>query len=326
MPDHAPIGPPAHRPLGRTGLSIAPLVFGGNVFGWTADRERSFALLDSFVEAGFNAIDTADVYSVWVPGHRGGESESIIGAWLKARGRRDRVVIASKVGWEMAPDRKGLRAPYIVRAMEESLARLNTDYIDLYQTHRPDPETPIEETLGAMRTLIDQGKVRAIGASNVDAVQLSGALDAANTAGLPAYATLQPRYNLYDRAGFEGGLQALCVERGVAAIPFSSLAAGFLSGKYRSEADLAGRARGPAVKQYLNARGQRILDALDTVGARLGATAAEVALAWLVAQPGVTAPIASATTTDQLAVLLRGCSLALDAASLAQLDNASAAG
>ena len=309
--------------LGTTGLAIAPLVLGTNVFGWTADKDATFRILDAFVAEGFNALDTADAYSRWVPGHQGGESESLIGAWMKARGTRNRVVIATKVGWEMGGDNKGLRAPYILRAVEDSLRRLGTDHIDLYQAHKPDPETPIAETLGAFGKLIEQGKVRAIGGSNYDATQLREALDTARSNGLPAFATLQPRYNLADRAGFEEALQPLCVAEGIAVIPFYSLAAGFLTGKYRSEADLAGRARGGTVKQYMTPRGQRILAALDAVAASHQATPGEVALAWLRTRPAIAAPIASATTPEQLASLIRGCRLTLGADALAALTEAS---
>jgi aryl-alcohol dehydrogenase-like predicted oxidoreductase len=310
--------------LGGTGLSIAPLMFGGNVFGWTADEAMSFRLLDAFVDAGFNAIDTADVYSRWVPGHVGGESETIIGAWMKARGARHRVVIATKVGMELGPDRTGLSPRWIAQSVEDSLKRLGTDHIDLYQAHRPDPAVPIAETLGAFQRLIEQGKVRAIGASNYDATQLAEALDAAEAQGLPRYATLQPNYNLMDRAEFEAALQPLCVARNVAVIPFYGVAAGFLTGKYRSAADIEGRPRAKALAAYANDRGWRVIAALDAVAARLHAAPVEVAIAWLRARPALAAPIASATSPEQLAALLRGATLALDAEALAALDAASA--
>ncbi len=311
--------------LGGTGLSIAPLMFGGNVFGWTADEAMSFRLLDAFVDAGFNAIDTADVYSRWVPGHVGGESETIIGAWMKARGARNRVVIATKVGMELGPDRTGLSPRWIAQSVDDSLKRLGTDHIDLYQAHRPDPEVPIAETLGAFQRLIEQGKVRAIGASNYDATQLAEALDTAEAQGLPRYATLQPKYNLMDRAEFEAALQPLCVARQVAVIPFYGVAAGFLTGKYRSAADIEGRPRAKALAAYANDRGWRVIAALDAVASRLGATPVEVAIAWLRTRPALAAPIASATSPDQLAALLRGAALSLDAEAIAALDAASAA-
>ncbi|SFL10279.1 aldo/keto reductase [Falsiroseomonas stagni] len=316
---------PERHPLGGTGLSIAPLMFGGNVFGWTADEAMSFRLLDAFVDAGFNAIDTADVYSRWVPGHVGGESETIIGAWMKARGTRHRVMIATKVGMELAPDRTGLSPRWIAQSVEDSLKRLGTDHIDLYQAHRPDPAVPIAETLGAFQLLIEQGKVRAIGASNYDAAQLAEALDVAEAQGLPRYATLQPKYNLMDRAEFEDALQPLCVARNVAVIPFYGVAAGFLTGKYRSTADIEGRPRAKALAAYANDRGWRVVAALDAVAARLGAAPVEVAIAWLRTRPALAAPIASATSPEQLAALLRGATLALDAAAIATLDAASTA-
>lgn len=316
---------PERHPLGGTGLSIAPLMFGGNVFGWTADEAMSFRLLDAFVDAGFNAIDTADVYSRWVPGHVGGESETIIGAWMKARGARHRVMIATKVGMELAPDRTGLSPRWIAQSVEDSLKRLGTDHIDLYQAHRPDPAVPIAETLGAFQLLIEQGKVRAIGASNYDAAQLAEALDVAEAQGLPRYATLQPKYNLMDRAEFEDALQPLCVARQVAVIPFYGVAAGFLTGKYRSTADIEGRPRAKALAAYANDRGWRVIAALDAVSARLGVAPVEVAIAWLRTRPALAAPIASATSPEQLAALLRGATLALDAAAIATLDAASAA-
>jgi aryl-alcohol dehydrogenase-like predicted oxidoreductase len=271
------------RQLGRSGLSVAPLCFGGNVFGWTADEATSFVLLDRLVEAGVNFIDTADVYSTWVPGNRGGESETIIGNWLQARGGRERVVIATKVGSDMGEGRKGLSKAWIRRAVEDSLRRLRTDYIDLYQSHRDDPDIPVEETLEAYAGLIREGKVRAIGASNFTAARLEESLDASARLGLPRYESLQPEYNLYDRSGYEGELERLCREEGIGVITYFSLASGFLTGKYRVEADLAKSPRGQGIKKYLDARGQRILSALDAAAARHGATPAQVALAWLMA-------------------------------------------
>ncbi|WP_341990647.1 aldo/keto reductase [Azorhizobium sp. AG788] len=313
------------RPLGQTGLEIAPLVFGGNVFGWTVDEKHSFDLLDAFVDAGLNAIDTADMYSIWVPGHSGGESEAIIGKWLAAHpGKRDKVLLFTKVGMDLGGDRTGLSARWITRAVEDSLRRLQTDHIDLYQSHRPDPDTPDEETLGAYADLIKAGKVRAIGASNFDAAQMEAALATSAKAGLPRYATLQPQYNLYDRASYDGPLRDLAMREGLGVIPYYGLAAGFLSGKYRSEADLGKSVRGGKVGSYLTPRGLRILDALDGVAADHGAQPAEVALAWLMARDGVTAPIASATNRIQLASLVQAVHLTLTAANIATLDDASA--
>ncbi len=315
---------PQRRALGSSGITIAPLMFGGNVFGWTADAAMSFRLLDAFLDAGFDAIDTADVYSRWVPGHTGGESEAILGAWMKARGVRHRVMLATKCGSDMGPAGKGLHPDHIGRAVEASLQRLGTDHIDLYQAHRPDPETPIADTLGAFARLVEQGKVRAIGTSNESPAQLREALETSRALGLPAFVTTQPRYNLHDRADFEAGLQPVCVEHGVAVIPFYSLAAGFLTGKYRRAEDAVGKTRGGMMKQFLTPRGLGILAALDDVGARFGATPAEVSLAWLLTRPALAAPIASATTQEQLASLLRGVTLTLDAEALATLDAASA--
>ncbi|CEJ15291.1 General stress protein 69 [bacterium YEK0313] len=311
-----------HRPLGRSGLSIAPIMFGGNVFGWTADEATSFALLDAFVAEGFNAIDTADVYSAWVPGHSGGESETVLGNWLKRRGKRDDVVIATKVGmWARYPD---LKAATIAAAVEESLTRLKTDYIDLYQSHQDDEKTPQDEVLEAYSRLIEAGKVRAIGASNFSAARLGSALDLAEAKGLPRYDSVQPAYNLYNRQEFEGDLAKVAIERGVGVISYFGLAAGFLTGKYRSEADLAKSPRGARVKAYLDDRGFRILAALDAMSTELGATPAQVALAWLIGRPGVTAPIVSATNLNQLAEILKAARLALPAEVVAKLEAASA--
>ncbi len=312
------------RRLGHSGLSIAPLALGGNVFGWTADAATSFRLLDMFTGAGGNLVDTADIYSAWVPGHKGGESETVLGKWLKRRGNRKKVLIATKVGMEMGPGRKGLSRTYIVRAAEESLRRLQTDSIDLYQAHQDDPATPLEETLEAFAQLVREGKVRAIGASNYGAARLSQALEVAARHGYPAYRSLQPLYNLYDRAAYEAELEPLCREKGLGVIPYFPLGAGFLTGKYRSEKDLAGRARADVVKKYLDARGFRILDALDEVARRYRSAPAIVALAWLMARPGITAPIASATSVDQLGELLRAMEMELDPAAMDSLDRASA--
>lgn len=312
------------RRLGQTDLSIAPLVLGGNVFGWTADEKTSFDLLDRFAGAGLNAIDTADAYSRWVPGNKGGESETIIGKWMKSRGNRDKIVVVTKVGSDMGQGKKDLSAGHIERAVEASLKRLQTDVIDLYLSHWPDPTTPYEETLGAYEKLLAAGKVRHIGASNLDAGQLRAALDVASLRGLPRYAVLQPEYNLYDRSSFDGPLHDLCAAEDIGVITYFALAKGFLSGKYRSEADLGKSERGGGVKGYLNARGMRILAALDAVSARHSASQAEVALAWVMAQPGITAPIASATTHEQVDSLVRAASLKLSAEDLAALDKASA--
>lgn len=317
--------PLTRRPLGGTGLSIAPLVFGGNVFGWTADEATSFDLLDRFVDAGFDAIDTADVYSAWAPGHVGGESETIIGKWMKARGTRDRITLITKVGSPMGEGKKGLSARYIPEAVEASLRRLQTDAIDLYLSHWPDPETPYEETLAAYEKLVKGGKVRAIGCSNLDADQLKASLAAAAANSLPRYEVLQPEYNLHDRAKFEGPLADLCTAEGIGVITYFSLAKGFLSGKYRSEADLGKSPRGErGVRPYLTERGFRVLAALDEVAEAHGARPAEVAVAWLMHKPAVTAPIASATTREQLESLVRSASLSLGAADMAKLDAAGA--
>jgi aryl-alcohol dehydrogenase-like predicted oxidoreductase len=313
------------RRLGNSGLEVAPLAFGGNVFGWTADEETSFRLLDAFVGEGFDLIDTADVYSRWVPGNQGGESETIIGRWLKQRGNRGRVVVATKAGMEMGPGRKGLSAAHIVRSAEESLRRLQTDYIDLYQSHTDDPDTPQEETLEAYARLVEQGKVRAVGASNFGAERLSEALRLSAERGLPRYESLQPLYNLYDRAAFEEGLEPLCLGQNVGVICYYSLASGYLTGKYRTEGDFAQSPRGQGVQQkYFNERGFRILRALDEAATRHDSTPARVALAWLIARPSVTAPIASATSLEQLNDLAESVRLKLDDTSLELLDRASA--
>jgi aryl-alcohol dehydrogenase-like predicted oxidoreductase len=313
------------RPLGRSGLQVSPLAFGGNVFGWTVDETLSFRLLDAWLDAGFNFVDTADVYSSWVPGHSGGESETIIGKWLRQTGKRNRVVLATKVGKPMGEGKKGLSPAYIREAVDASLKRLKTDHIDLYQSHDDDPETPLAETAEAFAALIKAGKVRAIGASNFTAPRLAEALDVAEKQGLPRYESLQPLYNLYDRAVFEKELEPLCVDRGVGVINFYALAAGFLTGKYRSEADAAKSARGAdTTKKYLNPRGLRILDALDKAAKATGATQGQIALAWQIARPSVTAPIASATSVKQLDELIAAANLQLAPEIIAMLDTASA--
>lgn len=310
------------RRLGRSALETAPIAFGGNVFGWTVDEPASFALLDAFVDAGFNLIDTADGYSAWVPGNQGGESETIIGKWLARSGKRDKVLIATKVA--KLARRPGLGAANIALAVEDSLRRLQVDTIDLYQSHQDDPATPIEETLGAYARLIEQGKVRAIGASNFSAARLGESLAIAKKYNLPRYESLQPEYNLVARAGYETGLEALVRREEIGVISYYGLAGGFLTGKYRSEADLAKSARGQGVRKYLDARGLRILAALDEVAARHRATPAQVALAWLIARPGITAPIASATSVRQLQEILAAVRIELAVEDIAQLDQASA--
>jgi len=312
------------RRLGSTTFEVAPLAFGGNVFGWTADEAMSFKLLDAFVGEGFNLIDTADSYSRWVKGHEGGESETIIGRWLTRRKKHNDVIIATKVGSDMGQGHKVLRKEYILQAAEASLRRLQVDCIDLYQSHWDDENTSLEETLSAYEELLQQGKVKAIGASNLSAPRLAQALETSRTKGLPRYATLQPHYNLYERASFEGELQALCMREGIGVITYFSLAAGFLTGKYRSDVDFGKSARGPGMKKFLNARGMKILDALDAVAKRYSATSAQVSLAWLMSRPGVTAPIASATNLDQLQEILRAASIKLDAEAVAALERASA--
>ncbi len=312
------------RKLGNSGLEVSPLALGSNVFGWTVDEPAAFAILDAFVAAGFNLIDTADTYSRWVTGNKGGESETIIGKWLRKSGKRDQVVIATKVGSDMGPGKKGLSKTYIRRAVEDSLKRLQTDYIDLYQSHRDDPDTPLEETLEAYSQLIREGKVRAIGASNYSAERLSEALRISRQQGYPSYQSLQPRYNLYDRADYERSLEPLCREKGLGVITYYSLASGFLTGKYRSHQDLSKSIRGEGVKIYLNERGFRILSALDEVAELYHSTPASVALAWLIERPGITAPIASATSVKQLNDLIQATKLELDQASMELLDRASA--
>ncbi|WP_283176055.1 aldo/keto reductase [Gemmobacter sp. 24YEA27] len=311
------------RDAGKSGLSFMPLVFGGNVFGWTIDEAQSFRVLDAFVDHGFDAIDTADVYSSWKPGNKGGESETIIGAWLRARpGMRQRVKIFTKVGSDLGqPGQKGLSSGWIAEAAENSLKRLGVESIDLYFSHWPDPEARHEDTLGAYDRLLKSGKIKAIGASNYDAALLGAALKAAGTS-LPRYQVVQPEYNLYDRGEFEGPLRDLCLTEGIGVVTYFSLASGFLSGKYRSKADLDKSARGDAVEKYLDAKGLRILEALDEVASAHRAKPAEVALAWVMAQPGITAPIASATSADQVASFARAADLSLSSDELAALTAA----
>ena len=312
-----------NRRLGQSSLQVSPIAFGCNVFGWTVDEKASFALLDAWVDAGFNFLDTADVYSRWHTGNSGGESETIIGKWLKARGNREKVVLATKLGIEMAPGKKGLSRAYMQSAVEASLQRLQTDHIDLYQSHRDDPETPIEETLSGYADLIKQGKVREIGASNFSADRLAESLKVSSDKGLPRYQSLQPHYNLVERTEFEGPLEDLCLREKIGVIPYYSLASGFLTGKYKSRADTEGRARGGGVEKYMTDHGFGVIKALEEVAARYEAKPGQVALAWLIARPSVTAPIASATNLGQLAELAEAAEIDLDAESIQKIDAAS---
>ncbi len=313
------------RTLGHSGLTVAPLCFGGNVFGWTANEKTSFGLLDAFTSAGFDFIDTADVYTRWIEGNKGGESETIIGNWFARSGKRKDVVLATKCGMDMGADGKGLSKAHILKSVEGSLRRLKTDYIDLYQSHADDETVPQDETLAAYDTLIKSGKVRAIGASNFTATRLDSAVAVAKQNGLPIYASLQPEYNLYDREKFEAELAGVCRKHGIGVIGYYSLARGFLSGKYRSEADLGKSPRGGSVqKNYFNDRGWGILRALDEVAEETGANQTQVSIAWLIAQPLVTAPIASATSVVQLEDLMKAAQLKLDDRALAKLNAASA--
>ena len=312
------------RKLGDSSLECAPLTLGGNVFGWTIDEKRSFEILDAFIAAGFNLIDTADVYSRWVAGHTGGESETIIGNWMKQRGNRKQVIVATKAGGDMGLGKKDISKKHILKAAEDSLKRLQTDHIDLYQTHWDDNETPVEETLSAYQQLIEEGKVKYIGASNLSPQRLLASLGASKKDGLPKYQSFQPEYNLYAREKFEKELEKICVENHLGVINYYSLAAGFLTGKYRSEADASKSARGEGNKKYLNERGFKILKALDEVAAKHTTTQASVAIAWLIARPSVTAPIASATSLSQLDSLVKATQLNLDKESIQLLDTASA--
>ncbi|MCC8393246.1 aldo/keto reductase [Paraburkholderia sp. MMS20-SJTR3] len=310
------------RRIGHSDINVAPLMFGGNVFGWTADEATSFSILDAFVDAGLNFIDTADVYSAWVPGNQGGESETIIGKWFRRSGKRERIVLATKVSKH--PQRKGLSAANIEAAVEDSLRRLQTDYIDVYFSHDDDTATPLTETLGAYQKLIDAGKVRVIGASNYSGARVEEALALSRQHGLPEYQLLQPEYNLYDRAEYERETEPVALANRLGVVVYYSLASGFLSGKYRSQADLVGKARGSRVEKYLNERGLRILGALDRVAERHGSVPAAVALAWLIARPSVTAPIASATSVEQLRSLADAVRIQLSAEDVRELDTASA--
>lgn len=310
-----------NRPLGKSGIRVAPFALGGNVFGWTIQESASFVILDEFVQAGFNLIDTADVYSTWVRGNTGGESETIIGNWLRKRNNRKDFILATKVGKPMGPGKTGLSRKYIRQAVEDSLKRLQTDYIDLYQSHDDDPQTPMEETLGTYTDLIREGKVRAIGASNFTAERLSKSLAISKAQGYARYETLQPAYNLYDRR-IEDDLQPLCEKENIGIISYYALASGFLTGKYRTEADLQKSMRGKSVAQYLNVKGKNILGVLETVASKYKTSPASVALAWLMTRPAVAAPIASATSTDQLKDLLNSVNISLDQESLHELSMA----
>ena len=311
------------RKLGNSGIEVAPLALGGNVFGWTIDEPTSFKILDGFIDAGYNLVDTADVYSRWQTGHVGGESETIIGNWLKKSGKRDKVVLATKVGMDMGGENKGLSQKHIFKSLEDSLKRLQTDYIDLYQSHKDDPDTPQEETLAAYAELVKQGKVKAIGASNYGAARLSEALNISEQKGYPVYQTLQPEYNLYAREGYEKELESFCVQHGIGVITYFSLASGFLTGKYRGEDDFGKSKRGGGMKRFLNERGFKILEALDEVSKQLNATQAQIALSWLIARKGITAPIVSATNLEQLNDILKSVEVKLDASAINKLDQAS---
>lgn len=312
------------RKLGQSGIEVAPLTFGGNVFGWTIDERTSFSLLDAFTAAGFNLIDTADSYSRWKAGNKGGESETIIGNWMKKSGNRDKVIIATKVGSDMGQGFKDISKDYILKAVEDSLQRLQTDYIDLYQTHWDDNVTPVEETLEAYAQLVKEGKVRAIGASNLAPARLTESLEASKQLGYPSYATFQPQYNLYDREAYEKDIEPVCIEHNLGVISYYSLASGFLSGKYRSDDDLNKSQRGAGIKKYLTERGYKILAALDEVAKKRNSVPSSVAIAWLIARPSITAPIASATSIEQLNALIAASTMKLDENDITLLTNASA--
>lgn len=312
------------RKLGNSDIEIAPLVFGGNVFGWTTDDNRTFELLDAFVDAGFNAVDTADVYSAWVPGNHGGESETAIGKWFKKTGKRDRIILATKVASEMGPGKKGLSKKYIQEAVESSLKRLQTDYIDLYQSHYDDPETPVEETLETYNDLVKAGKVRVIGASNFPIPRLEESVKVSQQEGFAVYQTFQPEFNLFDRQDFEENIAPFTVDNNLSVISYFSLASGFLSGKYRSKDDLKGSKRAGMVEKYLTERGFKILAALDEISSEYNSNPAAISLAWLIAHPAVTAPIASATSLDQLKQLTDAATINLDEAAIEKLNIASA--
>lgn len=312
------------RKLGNTGLEVPTITLGGNVYGWTVSEAESFRQLDQAVEAGLNFIDTADVYSRWAPGNQGGESETILGKWFARSGKRSQVILATKVGMEMGEGKKGLSPAYIQQAVEDSLRRLQTDYIDLYQSHSDDEKTPFADTLGAYQKLIEQGKIRYIGASNYTGKRLAEALETSKKLNLPMYQTLQPHYNLVERQGYEDELSLVVQRYNLGVIPYFSLAAGFLTGKYRSVEDVKDKPRASMVGKYLNPKGLEILQALDEVAQDLGSTMACVSLAWLIAQPGITSAIASATSDKQLKELIEATKLTLDKGSLEKLNAASA--
>jgi aryl-alcohol dehydrogenase-like predicted oxidoreductase len=312
------------RKIGNSNLTVGPLALGGNVFGWTADETASFKLLDAFIDSGLNLVDTADSYSTWVPGHVGGESETIIGNWLKKSGKRAKVILATKVASPMGAGKQGLSRKYILSAVEDSLRRLQTDYIDLYQSHRDDPSTPVEETLGTYAELVKQGKVRAIGCSNFTAARIEESLKASREHGYPEYVSLQPNYNLYDREDYEKNLEPTVVKHGLGVIPYFSLASGFLTGKYKSKADAEKAARVGMLGKYFTERGTKILAALEKVAKNSSATQAQVALAWLIVRPSITAPIASATKLDQLHDIIAATNLKLTSTAIEELNQASA--
>lgn len=316
--------PMPHRPLGRSGLQVSPVCLGGNVFGWTVDETVAFPLLDAWLDAGMNFIDTADTYSVWIPGHVGGESETILGKWMKARGNRSKVVLGTKVGMEMSPQRKGLSPKHIRQSIDDSLNRLQTDYVDLYWSHKDDPDVPLADVLGTYAELIKAGKVRAIGASQFTAARFKESLETSRKNGVPRYEALQPHYNLYERAPVENDFVPVCIAETIGIAPYYGLASGFLTGKYRSEKDFGQSPRGRGMGKYLNERGLKILAALDAVAGKHRANPAQVAIAWLIARPGITAPIASATTPAHIADLAAAASLTLDAEDMKRLNDASA--
>ena len=312
------------RTLGHSDINIVPLMLGGNVFGWTIDAATSFDILDAFVDRGFNFIDTADVYSRWLPGNKGGESETILGEWFARSGKRDKVVLATKVGMDMGDGKVGLKKKYILEEVEESLKRLKTDYVDLYQSHQDDEATPVEETLEAYDQLVKQGKVRIIGASNFSGARLTEAIETAKQKDLPVYQTLQPEYNLHAREQYERELAPVAAKYGIGVITYFSLASGFLTGKYKSTEDTRGAKRETRVQKYFDERGMKILKALEEVERQTGAKQASISLAWLLAQPTVTAPIVSATSTKQLESLFAAVDLKLSAQQVELLTDASA--
>jgi aryl-alcohol dehydrogenase-like predicted oxidoreductase len=311
------------RKLGNSTIEIAPLALGGNVFGWTIDEAASFKILDAFEDSGFNFIDTADVYSRWAPGNTGGESETIIGKWMQLKKNRDKIIIATKVGGDMGSGHRDNSKKYILKAVENSLLRLQTDYIDLYQTHWDDNITPVEETLEVYAQLVKEGKIRVIGASNLSGERLKKSLEASKKYGYASYQSFQPQYNLYDRTDYEKEIESICLENNIGVITYFSLASGFLTGKYRSENDLNKSMRGGGIKKYLNDRGFRILHALDEVSKKYNTNQAAIAIAWVLSRPGITAPISSATTIEQLHELIKATEIHLDKESMDLLNKAS---